>query len=155
MNPAVGLCEHLASDSLAALAVAPDDVLEWQDGPIVAVVRCPICGGAGLLEMLDWSDDQRLRVHALAGLDPAAFALFRRNAERGSCDLARRERELESLVASSGPPQRLVAREAIAGGVVRSTAWPDGVAPPADTWQERVSRARDPGWFARLGLARG
>lgn len=154
MNPDVTLCEHLASDSLAVLAVAPDDVLEWQDGPIVAVVRCPVCGRAGLLEMLDWSDDQRVRVHALAGLDPAAFALFRRNAERGSCDLARRRHEIEALVASAGPAERLIAREAVAGAVLRSAAWPADVAPPSDSWQQRVSRARDSGWFARLGLAR-
>lgn len=154
MNPDVALCEHLASDSLAALAVAPDDVLEWQDGPIVAVVRCPACGRAGLLEMLDWSDDQRLRVHALAGLDSAAFALYLRNVERGSCDLARRRREIEALVACAGPSERLVAREAIGGRVLRSSVWPAGIAPPSDSWQERVSRAHDPGWFARLGLAR-
>lgn len=154
MNPAVRLCGHLASDAVAALPVAPDDVLEWQDGPIAAVVRCAACDGAGLLELLDWSGDGRLRVYALSGLDPAAFALYRRNLARGSCDLARRQREHEALVASAGRCERLVARDAASGAVVRSAPWPADAPPPEGSWQERVGAGAAAGWFARLGIAR-
>jgi hypothetical protein len=149
VNPAISLCAHLAGDDLAALAVAPDDALEWHDGPIVAVVRCAACGGAGLIELLDWTDGGRTRVFSLAGIDPAAVALYLRNVARGSCDLARRQREVEALVASAGRPERIVARDAD-GAVVRSVAWPSGVAPPGDTWQERVRRG-DRSWAARVG----
>jgi len=150
VNPAIALCPHLAADSLAALAVAPDDALEWHDGPIVAVVRCPVCGGAGLIDLLDWTEGGRTRVYALGGIDPAAVALYHRNVARGSCDLARRQREVEALVASAGPPERLVAREA-EGAIVRSVAWPPGVAPPGDTWQERIQRG-SAAWRERVGL---
>lgn len=150
MDPAVSLCAHLASDALASLAVAPDDAIEWQDGPIAAVVRCATCGAAGWLELLDWTDGGRVRVHALAGIDPRAVALYQRNVARGSCDLARRQRELEALVASAGPPERLVACDAASGAVAKSVAWPADATLPSDTWQQRVGRG-DRTWLERLG----
>jgi len=151
VNPAISLCAHLAGDDVTTLPVAPDDALEWHDGPVVAVVRCGVCGSAGLLDLLDWTDGGRTRVYALAGIDAAAVALYLRNVARGSCDLARRQREVEALVASAGPPERIVARDAV-GDVVKSVAWPADVAPPGDTWQERVRRA-GPEWRRRVGLA--
>jgi hypothetical protein len=154
VDSAVALCAHLASDALAALPVEPDDVLEWQDGPIAAVVRCSECGGAGLIELLDWSEGGRLRVYSLAGIAPAAVALWRRNLARGSCDLARRERELEALVASAGPVQRLVARDASSGAVRRSAPWPAARPAPEGAWQTRVTAREDGGWLATLGFAR-
>jgi hypothetical protein len=149
MDPSVSLCAHLADDALASLAVAPDDALAWQDGPIAAVVRCPVCGAAGWLDLLDWRDGGRTRAYALAGIDPAAVALYQRNVARGSCDLARRERELEALVASTGPAQRLAAVDAGSGAVLRSVAWPAGAKLPVDTWQERVVRGGSE-WFDLL-----
>jgi len=153
VNPSVALCAHLASDALAALPVAPDDVFAWHDGAVDAVVRCPSCGGAGLLELVAWTDGGRLRVHSLAGLDPAAVALLARNLARGSCDLARREREIEALVASAGPVERLVARDAESGAVLRSAAWPAGRVPPIGVWQDRVALKAAQSWLAALGLA--
>jgi predicted aminopeptidase len=150
VNPAISLCAHLAGDALAALPVAPDDALEWHDGPIVAVVRCPACGRAGLIELLDWAAGGRTRIYALAGIDPAAVALYQRNVARGSCDLARRQREAEALIASAGRPERLVARDTD-GAVVRSVAWPADLTMPAGTWQERVQRG-DAAWRERVGL---
>jgi hypothetical protein len=150
VNPAVSLCAHLADAALASLAIAPDDALAWQDGPITAVARCPICGAAGWLDLLDWREDGRTRVYALAAIDPAAVALYQRNVARGSCDLARKERELEALAASAGPPERLVATDAASGAVLRSVAWPAGVVLPSDTWQERVMRG-DSIWLDAVG----
>lgn len=148
----MALCGHLASDALAALPVDPADVLEWQDGPIAAVVRCAVCDGAGLLELLEAGEAGTLRVYALSGIAREAVALWRHNAVRGSCDLARRERELEALVASAGPAARVVARDASSGAVLRSAPWPAGRAAPEGAWQERMAAREDRGWFAALGL---
>ena len=117
------------------------------------MVRCARCDEAGLVELVDWSDAGRLRVYALAGIAPDAVALWRRDLARGSCDLARRERETEALVASAGPPTRLVARDNATGAVVRTVAWPRGARMPIAPWPERVGRTRDPRWRAALGLA--
>ncbi|RIK96198.1 MAG: hypothetical protein DCC71_22575, partial [Proteobacteria bacterium] len=89
MNPALRLCAHLASDALAALPVDAADVLEWNDGPVLAVARCAHCDGAALLDFLDWRDGGRVRVFALSAIEPAAVALHARSARRGSCDPAR------------------------------------------------------------------
>jgi hypothetical protein len=153
VDPSVALCAHLASDALAALPVAADDVLAWHDGAADAIVRCPRCGGAGLLELVAWTDGGRVRVHSLAGLDPAAVALLARNLARGSCDLARREREIEALLASAGPAERLVARDAESGAVLRSAAWPTDRPPPTGVWQDRVASEAAQSWLAALGLA--
>ena len=109
MNPAVALCPHLRADDLAHLSIDPAGMLEWWDGPVTAVARCDRCDGRGVLELLDWSRSHRVRIFALAAIEPAAVALFLRNRERGSCDLARADREVEALFASAGAVERVIA----------------------------------------------
>lgn len=153
MRGGVHLCPHLRADR-PALAIASDDVLEWQDGPISAVARCARCGGLALLEMLDWSHDQQVRVYAAAGLEPEPFAVYRRNASKATCDAGRLQRETDALLACAGPVERLLALEMGAYAVVGAAPPPDGLALPDGRWQERLLPIADASWFARLGLAK-
>lgn len=147
MNPALRLCAHLASSALSALPLQPDDVLDWYDGPLLAVARCADCDGAALLEFLDWRAGGRERVFAMCAIDAEAVALHARDVRRGSCDLSRAARELEALVASAGPPERLVAR-AQDGSVCASVPWPAGATLPREDLRERVTRTGTSRWLA-------
>lgn len=152
MNPAVALCAHLRADDLAHLSIDAGDVLEWFDGPITAIARCPLCDGLGLLELLDWSHSHRVRVCAFAALERAAVALFKRNRERGSCDLTRADREVEALFASAGAVERVIALD-VEGNAVRATApRPAGLFLPSAPWRERLPREADAAWFLEVGL---
>jgi hypothetical protein len=152
MNPDVALCRHLASPALAALRIEPDDVIEWDGGPVLAVARCAVCGGAALLELLDWSATRRVRVFASSGIDPEAIALFVRNRERGSCDLQRQARETEALLFSAGPVERILALDVETRAVLASAARSAAVPVPSVPWRERIPAASDATWFARVGL---
>lgn len=152
MNPDLALCRHLTSPRLASLSIDAGDVVEWDDGPVVAVARCAVCGGAALLELLDWSATRRVRVYSLAGLDAAAIALFRRNQERGSCDLQRQSRELEALLFSAGPVERIVALDVETRAVLASGPRSPALRLPAAPWRERIPARDDVTWFAGLGL---
>lgn len=152
MNPEIALCRHLASPSITALRIEPDDVLEWDDGPVVGVARCAVCDAAALLELLDWSATRQVRVFALAGFDAAAIELFRRNRERGSCDLQRQAREFEALLFSAGPVERLIALDVESRSVVASVPRPAALRLPSRPWRERIPAPNDLAWFARLGL---
>ncbi len=152
MNPAVGLCPHLRSDALAHLAIDAAGVLEFWNGPITAVARCARCDGLGLLELLDWSRSQRVRIYALAAIEPAAVALFLRNRARGSCDLSRADREVEALLASAGRVERVLALDVDRSAVLATASPPEGLFLPAAPWRERLLPEADASWFARLGL---
>ena len=152
MNPAVTLCPHLRADDLAHVAIDPASVLDWFDGPVTAVARCERCDGLGLLELLDWSRSHRVRIFALAAIEPAAVALFLRNRERGSCDLSRADREVEALFASAGAVERVVALDVDRNTVMATAPPPDGLFLPAAPWRERLLPETDATWFARLGL---
>lgn len=152
MNPELALCPHLASPRLASLAIDPEDILEWDAGPVVAVPRCAACDGAALLELLDWSTTRRVRIYALSALDPHAFALHRRNRERGSCDLQRAAREDEALLFSAGPVERLVGLDVETRAIVASAHRSAAVPAPDAPWRDRIPAADDATWFARLGL---
>lgn len=152
MNPDLALCRHLASPHLASLSIDAGDVIEWDDGPVVAVARCAVCGGTALLELLDWSASRRVRVYSLAGLDAAAIALFRRNQERGSCDLQRQARELEALLFSAGPAAWIVALDVETRAVLASGPRSSALRLPAAPWRERIPASDDGSWFAALGL---
>jgi hypothetical protein len=152
MDPGVSLCEHLRSPTLGELPIDPADVLDWSDGPVTAVARCRACGGAALLEMLDWSRSRRVRIFALSALAADAFGLYRRNLERGSCDATRARREAEALLSAAGPVERLVALDLDESRIVRGVARPADLRVPDGAWEERLPRPDDASWFERLGL---
>ena len=110
MRPDRALCPHLAGalPSPAPFALAPDEIVEWRDGPVEAVVRCRACGACGWLRLVERDAQRGLRSFALAALRIDDVALYFRNRARGSCDAARERAELDALVASAGPFERLV-----------------------------------------------
>ncbi|HEM46531.1 MAG TPA: hypothetical protein ENO23_05735 [Alphaproteobacteria bacterium] len=152
MNPARELCPHLASETLPALPLAPDDVLEAWDGPAVACARCAVCAEGVLLVMVAWRPGDRVRVFSLAGIDPADVAVYRRNVARGSCDLARFEQETAALHACAGPVERLVALDVDTGRVLASAPRPADWRAPAEDWDARCVADGAGGWYVRLGV---
>jgi hypothetical protein len=158
MNPELSLCAHLAAlaPGEAPLRLAPDEILDWYDGPVEAVLRCPRCGACGWLELLDWEPRrQKLRVFALAALRDADVALYLRDRARGSCDVARARAEQGALAASAGPFERLLALELPELRIVAASGAGAGFTPPAGAWLERIPAPEDGRWFARLGLVKG
>ena len=102
MNPALALCEHLSSPNLRSLRVDPADILDWNDGPVLAIARCAECGALGLMERIDPSH------FALSAMEPASFAALQRATGKGSCDLTRAQKERDAFLASAGPVERTV-----------------------------------------------
>jgi len=119
VNPDVALCPHLASLELAALPIAPADILEWRDAPVLAIARCGECPQLGLLELVEWDRRRGVRTYTLAGLDPEPLATYLRDLARGSCDPSRLAKEGESLLAAAGPVERIVSLAADDGAVLR------------------------------------
>jgi hypothetical protein len=119
VNLDVALCPHLASLELAALPIAPADILEWRDAPVIAIARCVRCDGLGLLELVEWDRGAGVRTYTLAGLDPGPLATYLRDLARGSCDPSRLAKEGESLLAAAGPVERIVSLAADDGAVLR------------------------------------
>jgi len=153
MNPELSLCAHMsglrAGDAAPQLAQA----LLWQDGAIDAVVRCASCGEHALLRLLDWAPPHfRLRVYSLAALRVQDSALFQRNLARGSCQVGRASAELEALIASAGPSERLVALDVASERVVASAPLPKGARGEPEAFPARLPRAPDARWFHVLGL---
>lgn len=153
MRDDVSLCAHLRGER-PALAIAPDGVLEWLDGPITAVARCVRCGGLALLELLDWSEDRRVRIYAAAGLDAEPLAVYRRNARGATCDPSRLDRETAALLACAGPVERLLALATDESEARASAPPPRGFTVSPASWQQRLPAPGDPTWFERLGLAK-
>lgn len=152
MRADVALCAHL-DGARPALRIEPDEVLLFDDGPVEGIVRCAQCGAPGWIELIDCSPDRALRVFALAGLREADVALYLRNAQKGSCDLARRGAEAEALAASAGPFERLVAWRVHEPHPLALASLPASVALPSGAWRERLgATATDATWFRHLGL---
>jgi hypothetical protein len=154
-NAELALCAHLAAlaPGAAPFTLAPEEILDWYDGPVEAVARCTTCGACGWLELLDWDPRRRLRIYALAAIRAADVALYLRDRARGSCDVARARAELEALAASAAPCERLVALELPELRVVAVADAEPGLALPAGAWAERIPAPAASRWFARLGLA--
>lgn len=130
-KPETRLCPHLAALDLAELPIDPADILDWQHGPVTAVVRCVRCPQLGFLERLEPDRSAATRRFALSGLDPEAFALYRRDVERGSCDPGRLARETHALYTSAGRVERLVTLRVADGAVLRVEPAPDQAPSPA------------------------
>jgi hypothetical protein len=153
----LALCAHLAAlaPGPAPFSSPSGEILDWYDGPIVAVVRCRACGACGWLELVDWDPRRPVRVFALAALRVADVALYFRARAHGSCDVARSRAELEALAASAGPFERVVALEQWPELRIVAVSEPAaGLAAPGGASIERLPALEDGRWFARLGLAR-
>ncbi len=154
MNTDLVLCRQLASPRLVSVLPTPEDCLEWYDGPVIAVVRCPSCDSAALVVMLDWSRRTGVRIFAMAALDPAAFALFQRNCERGSCDASRLASEWHALWATAGAAERLLAVDVATGEVLVNVPHPGVSGLPTEPWTERLPPEHDTRWFELVKLAK-
>jgi hypothetical protein len=126
------LCPHLAAalPGRAPFTLAPDEIVEWQDGPVEAVVRCRSCGACGWLQLVDRDPHQALRIFALAALRSDDAALYFRNRARGSCDVGRARAEFEALAGSTGPFELLVALNLDTTELVGVAAYPPELAEP-------------------------
>lgn len=153
MDPSRSLCAHLGSAPLERLAVPAECIVEPFDGAATACVTCPVCGAAAFLELIAWRPTDRVRIYALAGIDAADVALFRRNRDRGSCDLARLEQEAAALQAAAGPVERLIAIDLQDHRVVATCPRPPDWRPPRAGFAERGGAVDPGGWFGRLGIA--
>jgi hypothetical protein len=151
MRDDAALCAHLRGDR-PSLTIASSEILDWYDGPISAVARCADCGGLALVEMLDWSHDQGVRIYAAAGLGPEPLAVYRRNAGKATCDAGRLQRETDALIACAGPVERLLALAMDGYAVTGTASAPDGLALPSAPLAERLPPLEDASWFSRLGL---
>ena len=128
MRSDLALCPHLAEAAAGAtpFTLAPEEMLEFDDGPVEAVVRCRACAGCGWLHRVERDPRQRLSVYALAALRAEDAALYFRNVARGSCDAGRARAEREALAACSGPFERLVTLHADTLALVAVAAYPQG-----------------------------
>ena len=113
------LCEHLCSEEIPGFAIQPKDILEWDDGPITAAVRCSKCDACALLELVDRDASHRIRTFAMRPLSRAALELYLRDLERGSCDPSRLEAERHALLCAAGAPARTVAYDVDARTLVK------------------------------------
>ena len=154
MNPELSLCEHLRSLELRALPIDSADVLEWYDGPVVAVVRCHRCSGAGLVAMLGWNASHAVRVFGLAAFERQVLAIFRRNTDRGSCDASRLGREMDALLSSAGPAERLVAIDVRTNEVRAVAPYPREGGLPTERLEERLPLEESAQWFELAGLTK-
>ena len=152
MNSELSLCEHLRSLELSTLPIDSADVLEWYDGPVVAVVRCQSCAAAGLIAMLDWSASHAVRVFGLAAFEPQVLAVFLRNTQRGSCDASRLGREMYALLSSTGPAERLVAIDVGTNEVRAVAPYPGEGGLPTERWEERLPPEGNDRWFELAGV---
>jgi hypothetical protein len=116
----VSLCEHLAAIAPGEppFTMAPAEILDWQDGPVLALVRCRSCAGLGWLQLHERDRGRRVRAFALAGIAAPDVAVFLRNRRSASCDVTRARAELEALAACAGPFERLVTWDSAAERVV-------------------------------------
>jgi hypothetical protein len=147
------LCAHLAGLAPGDAAPPIAEAILWQDGPVDAIARCSACGAHALMRLLDWAPpDFTLRVYALAALRAEDAALFVRNLERGSCQVARARAELDALVAAAGANERLVALDLARERVAASGPLPPAGAAEPDAFPARLPRAGDARWFTALGL---
>jgi hypothetical protein len=157
MRPELSLCAHLAAlaKGPAPFTITPGEIFDYYDGVVASVVRCAACGACGWLWMLDWDIEQDVRVYALAAIRAEDVALYLRDVARGSCDAARFRAELDALIASAGPFERLVALDSDSRHVVAAEPLAASSAVPGGELWERLPEREDDRWFVRLGLAKG
>jgi hypothetical protein len=156
MRPAPSLCPHL--DALAPgdapFTIAPEEILDFWQGPVEAVARCGSCGACAWLELLDAEPVGGIRIFALAPIREADVALYLRDRARGSCDVGRSRAELEALAAAAGPVAWLVALAPEERRMVAAVRVGPDLVLPRGAWPGRMPAPEDGCWFARLGLTK-
>jgi hypothetical protein len=144
-------------------------VLGFYDGPTAGIVECALSHRVYRFEMLDWDDEQRVRIFRLAEMPPetvaecvAVFApqqpkwpIWVPGAASGpEVGQVAANQQLETILASAKPPCLLAAWIGFGEDVLAARRLPPAELADAPDWfsVENPEQARD--WFALLGLNR-
>jgi hypothetical protein len=91
-------CAHLTTDTAVPYPFDVEMVLDEQVGITDAIIRCRVCGQAYLIEMLDWSGPHRVqRTYRTSLLDDDVIDRYKRDRNRGSCDINRAGAEWQAV----------------------------------------------------------
>ncbi len=101
-SPSESLCRHVAESAPGARPFAVDLVLEERGGLTEALVHCRRCDAAYLITAIAERGPRLThRTFAIASVPRGVAAAFRRDIERGSCDVSRAGAEREAVVAQA------------------------------------------------------
>jgi hypothetical protein len=146
--------------------------LGFYDGPTSGVLQCRQCGAVHRFDMLDWTEDHNVRVFRLALLP--ADALERcvralcgysppprwpvwvpvRWQGGGEDTRAAADREVQSMLATAGPPALIVAWEGYGERMMAARRLPAEELLDIPDWFSLEEPAGGRDWFALLGLSR-
>lgn len=91
-------CAHLTTDTTAPYPFDVEMVLDEQVGITDAIIRCRVCHQAYLIEMLDWSGPHQVqRTYRTSLLDDDVIDRYKRDRNRGSCDINRAGAEWQAV----------------------------------------------------------
>jgi hypothetical protein len=147
-------------------------VLDFYDGPTSGILECAGSGACYRFEMLDWDEEQRVRIFRLARLPAGAleecvtvFAPEKPSwpvwfpwarGEASDMDRAKADRKVEEVLSRVEPPSLLVAWTGYGDYVLAARRLPPSAFADAPGWffstEEEEAPRKD--WFALLGMSR-
>ena len=149
------LCEHLRTALPGALPFEERLPIEAHDGPITGIVSCSKCRATALLELLDWGGPaNRRRIYRVSGIASHVVEQFEARGGRASCDAGRAGGEIELLLSTAGPIERLFAIEMDEARLLANGPVSGDRPVPLGHWRDALGAAGDGRWFRLLGVPR-
>lgn len=145
--------------------------LGFYDGPTSGILQCDTCLNNYKFEMIDWDDNQEVRIFRLASLPedslvrcvkalaeiepprwPVWVPFFRKQPSEEARTAA--DREIDHILKAAQPAEMLVAWEGYGEKILAATKVPASELNQVPDWFSLEDPSTAPDWFSLLGVPR-
>jgi hypothetical protein len=129
-------------------------MLDYYDGPTAGLMKCEMCSRVYKFMMVDWDDDQEIRVHALAPISPDAFQRIEQIKAKHDPKWWPTGPEIDDIVATAETPTMVAAFSRWGDTVFAARNLTESDVKFVQEWLSRTDTTTARDWFSFLGLLR-
>jgi hypothetical protein len=171
MQPRQPCCQQLSSLPGGRSPFTRIIALGFYDGPTAGILQCASCGAVYRFDMLDWDDNQEVRVFRLASLPPGSLDEAIRAFDKAgppswpvwvpvraafpSEEIAQQaDATIQRILERAEPARYVVAWSGYGETILAAREVPPGELAGVPGWFSADDHASARDWFALLGLGR-
>ena len=129
-------------------------MLDYYDGPTSGLIKCEVCCRVYKFGMVDWDDDQEIRIHAFAPMPPDSFQAVEEIKSKHEPKWWPTGPEIDEILATAEEPTMVAAFSRWGDTVFAARNLMEDDLKDVQEWLSLTDPTTARDWFSFLGLPR-